>query len=58
MRAVAEGQTFWCFVQVEAEESSEHSTSDDKVLAVSPEVEPLGPRLFICCKGVSETLYL
>lgn len=58
MRAVAEGQTFWCCVQVEAKERSEHATSDDKVLAVSLEVEPLGPRLFICGKGVPETLYL
>jgi len=52
MRTVAEGQAFWRSVQVEAEDSPEHSTSEDKVFAVSLEVKPLGTRLFIGCKSL------
>jgi hypothetical protein len=58
MRAVAEGQAFGRSLQVAAEDGPEHSTSDDKVLAVSLKMKPLGPRLFIRSQVVAEALNL
>ena len=58
MRTVAEGQAFRCYIQVEAEDSPEYSVSGDKALAVSLKVKPLGPRSFICRKGMQEDIYL
>jgi hypothetical protein len=58
MRTVAEGQAFWCSIQVEAEDSPEYSVSGNKMLAVFLKVKPLGPHLLICRQGMQETLYL
>jgi hypothetical protein len=58
IRVVAKGQASGLSIQVAAEDGSEHSTSCDKVLAVSPKIEPLRPRLFIRGKIVEEALNL
>jgi hypothetical protein len=58
VRAVAKGQAFGHSIQVAAEDGPEHSTSDDKVLAVSLKIKPLSPRLFIRRKVVEEALNL
>jgi hypothetical protein len=58
MRAVAKGQAFGHSVQVAGEDGPEHSTSDDKVLAVSLKIKPLSPRLFIRGQVVEESLNL
>jgi hypothetical protein len=58
MRAVAKGQAFRRSLQVAAEDGPEHSTSDDKVLAVSLKMKPLSPRLLILRKVVEEALNL
>ena len=58
MRAVAKGQAFRRPIQVAAEDSPEHAASDDKVLAISLKIKPLGPRLFIRGKGVEEAINL
>jgi hypothetical protein len=58
VRAVAKGQAFGHSIQVAAEDGPEHSTSDDKVLAVSLKIKPLSPRLFIRPKVVEEALNL
>jgi hypothetical protein len=58
MRAVAKGQGFGRAIQVAAEDGPEHSTSDDKVLAIPLEIKPLSPRLFIRGKVIEEALKL
>jgi hypothetical protein len=58
MRAVGKGQACRHSIQVAAEDGPEHSTSDDKVLAVSLKIKPLSPRLFIRSKVVEEALPL
>jgi hypothetical protein len=58
VRAIAKGQAFWRSVQVVAEDGPEHSTSDDKVLAVSLKVKPFGPRLFVFRKVMEKALNL
>jgi hypothetical protein len=58
MRAVVKGQAFGCSMQVAAEDGAEHSTSNDKVLAVSLKIEPLRPLFFIRGKVVEEALNL
>jgi hypothetical protein len=58
IRAIAKGQAFGHSIQVAAEDGPEHSTSDDKVFAISLIIKPLSPRLFIRSKGVEEALNL
>jgi hypothetical protein len=58
MRAVAKGQAFGRSNQVAAEDGPEHSTSDDKVVAISLEIKPLSPREFIRSQVVEEALNL
>jgi hypothetical protein len=58
VRAIAKGQASWRSVQVVAEDGPEHSTGDDKVVAVSLKVKPFGPRLFIRSKVLEEALNL
>jgi hypothetical protein len=58
MRVVAKGQAFGRSIQVAAEDGPEHSTRDDKVLAVSLKIKPLGPCLFIRSQVVEEALNL
>jgi len=58
MRAVAKGQGLGRAIQVEAEDGPEHSTSDDKVLAISRKIKPRSLRLLIRSKVVEEALNL
>jgi len=58
MRAVAKGQAFRHSVQVAAKDGPEHSTSDDKAIAISLKIELLGSRLFIRSKVMKEPLNL
>jgi len=58
MRAVAKGKAFGRSFQVAAEDGPEHSTSDDKVPAVSLKIKPLGPRLLIRSQAVAKVLNL
>jgi hypothetical protein len=58
MSAVAKGQAFGRSLQVAAEDGPEHSTSDDKVRAVSLKIKPRRPRLFIRSKVAAEALNL
>src|ERR1035437_3679642 len=58
IRAVAKGQAFGRSIQIGAEDGPKHATSDDKVLAISLEVKPRSPLLFIRGKGVKKSLNL
>ena len=58
MRAVAKGQASGHPIQVAAEDGPEHSTSDDKVPAVSLKMKSLNPRQFIRGKAMEEALDL
>jgi hypothetical protein len=58
VRAVAKGQAFGHSIQVAAEDGPEHSTSDDKVLAVSLKIKPLSPCSFIRSKVLKKSLNL
>ena len=58
MRAITKGEALRRPIQGAAENVPEHSASDDKMLAVSVEIIPLGSRPFVRSKVVEEALNL
>lgn len=55
MSAVAKGHAFRHSIQVAAEDGPEHTTSNNKVIAVLCEIKPRRPLPFIRGKGTKET---
>jgi hypothetical protein len=56
MGTAAKGQTFGRSIQVAAEDGPQHSTSNDKVLAIFLKIKPRSPRPFIRSKAAEEAL--